>query len=94
MLWSPFVFDGADIRSWDDGAVVYARQCGDTHHVSLLAAEILALLISQQPASVEVIAAGLSDVLVDLCVDERVELVSSALTTLHQAGLVSVVTEC
>lgn len=94
MLWSPLVVLESDIRSWSDGAVVYVRRCGDTHRISLLAAEILSLLICNNPASIEMIVTDLRDIMANLADNERFELVSSALISLNQAGLVDVVTEC
>ena len=78
------------IRSWDDGSVVFNTLSGETLQVSLLAAELLHILDSDDSGkSVTDICELLADVFADAGDDERCSWIIDALSRLQVQGLVA-----
>ena len=73
---------------WDDGAVVFNPQTGETHQVGLLAIELLSSLVPDQSLTLTNLQAELAEVFDGFDPGESRASIESALFKLEACGLV------
>ena len=84
----PLAGGAMSYHCWDDGAVVFNSQTGETHQVGLLAIELLTSLVPDQGLTLEKFHAELAEVFDGFDADESRASIESALFKLEACGLV------
>lgn len=87
--WFPLRTGVLSYHCWDDAAVVFNQFTGDTHHVSLLAVELLTCLEVSSGLTSENLHSELVEVFLDFSSKESKSIIDDALSQLATFGLVT-----
>jgi PqqD family protein of HPr-rel-A system len=87
--WSLIRPNILEYKSWDDGAVVFNQQTGETHHVSLLAIELINCLQISPSETISGFLERLKDIFSDDdSTQDATEIIQNALIQLESISLV------